>query len=59
MPTLDPRLAVFAREEADIIPDLREGDVGYDPRNLWIESEIGEYVAQACYGWLWNGKVVE
>ncbi len=57
MPTLDPGLAVLAREEADVVLDLREGNVGYDLRNLRVESEGGEYVAQACYGRLWNGEV--
>ena len=57
MPTLDPGFAVLACEEADVVPDLGEGDVGYNPRNLRVESEVGEYVAQACYGRLWNGKV--
>jgi|ERR1700679_2545330 hypothetical protein len=57
MPTLDPGFAVLAREEADVVPDLGEGDVGHNLRNLRVESERGEYAAQACYGWLWDGKV--
>lgn len=57
MPALDPGFAVLACEEADVVPDLGEGDVGYNFRNLRIESEGAEYVTQACYGWLRNGKV--
>jgi len=57
MPTLYPGFAVLAREEADVVPDLGEGDVGYNFRNLRVESEGGEYVAYACYGRPWNGKV--
>ncbi len=57
MPTLDPGFAVLAREEADVVPDLGEGDVVYNLRNLRAESEGGEYTAQACFGRLWNGKV--
>ena len=45
MPTLDTGFAVLAREEADVVPDLGEGDVGYNLRNLRVESEGGEYVA--------------
>lgn len=56
MPTQDPRPAVLTREEADVVPDLGERDVGYNPRNFRVESESGEYVAHACYGRLWNGK---
>lgn len=56
MPAHDPRLAVLTREEADVVPDLRERDVGYNLRNFRAESETGEYVAHACYGRLWNGK---
>ncbi len=50
MPTLNPRPAILAREEADVVPDLGERDVGYDPRNLRVESESGEYFAHARYG---------
>jgi hypothetical protein len=57
MPTLDPGFAVLAREEANVVPDLGVGNVGYNLRNLRVESEGGEHVAQACYGRLWNGKV--
>lgn len=56
MPTLDPGFSVLAREEADVVADLGEGYVRYYLRNLRVESEGGEYVAQACYGRLWNGK---
>lgn len=56
MPARDPRLAVLAREEADVVPDLRERDVGYNLCNFRAESETGEYVAHACYGGLWNWK---
>jgi hypothetical protein len=56
VPTLDPGLAVLAREEADVVPDLGERDVGYNLRNLRVESEGGEYVAHACYGRVGNGK---
>ena len=45
MATLDTGFAVLAREEADVVPDLGEGDVGYNLRNLRVESEGGEYVA--------------
>jgi hypothetical protein len=56
MPTLDPGLAVLTREEADVVPDLGERDVGYNLRNLRVESKSGEYVAHACHGRVWNGK---
>lgn len=56
MPTLEPRLAVLAREEADVVPGLGERDVGYNLRDLRVESESGEYVAHACYGRFWDGK---
>ena len=57
MPTRDPGFTVLAREEADVILDLGEGDAGYNVRNPRVESKGGEYVTQACYGRLWNGKV--
>jgi hypothetical protein len=56
MPTHDPRLAVLAREEADVVPDLGKRDVAYNLRDIRVESESGEYVAHAFYGRLWNGK---
>ena len=56
MPTHDPRLAVLTREEANVVPDLGKRDVAYNLRDIRVESESGEYLAHACYGWLWNGK---
>jgi hypothetical protein len=55
VPALDPGLVVLAREEADVVPGLRERDVGHDSRDVRVESESVEDVAHACYGRLWNG----
>ena len=56
MPALNPRLSVLTREEADVVPDLRDGDVGDNLRHLRVESEGLKYVAHTCDGGLGDGQ---
>ncbi len=55
VPTHNPRLAVFAREEADVVLHLRVGDVRHDPCYVRVELERGKDVANAHDCLLWNG----
>jgi hypothetical protein len=55
VPALDSRFEVFAREEADVVPGLRDRDVGHDLGDFWVESESVEDLAHARFSMVWNG----